>query len=185
MTFDKILEDGRLWAVRYDGKEDNCFEELFGQWYDMLWLKTFFEQNISDLESFFHITEVYQAVMETMEEASRLECLMMDITPEANLDTLFKHIDNRRYSEMLLGKEKAKGDGMHKHPSWLRIYAIKVDKGTYVITGGAIKLTATMSERSHTLAELAKLELVRNHFIDNGVFDKEGLIDYTDYEQGK
>lgn len=185
MTFDKILEDGRLWAVRYDGKEDNCFEELFGQWYDMLWLKTFFEQNISDLESFFHITDVYQAVMETMEEASRLECLMMDITPEANLDTLFKHLDNRRYSEMLLGKEKAKGDGLQKHPSWLRIYAIKVDEGTYVITGGAIKLTATMSERSHTLAELAKLELVRNHFIDNRVFDKEGLIDYTDYEQGK
>ena len=60
-----------------------------------------------------------------------------------------------------------------------------MDKGTCVITGGAIKLTATMSERSHTLAELAKLELVRNHFIDNGVFDKEGLIDYTDYEQGK
>lgn len=106
MTFDKILEDGRLWAVRYDGKEDNCFEELFGQWYDMLWLKTFFEQNISDLESFFHITDVYQAVMETMEEASRLECLMMDITPEANLDTLFKHIDNRRYSEMLSAKKK-------------------------------------------------------------------------------
>ena len=38
MTFDKILDDGRLWAVRYEGHEENCFEELFGQWYDMLWL---------------------------------------------------------------------------------------------------------------------------------------------------
>lgn len=36
MTFDKILDDGRLWAVRYEGHEENCFEELFGQWYDML-----------------------------------------------------------------------------------------------------------------------------------------------------
>ena len=35
-----------------------------------------------------------------------------------------------------------------------------------------------MSERKHTLAELAKLELVRNQFIDNGVYDKEGLEDY-------
>ena len=41
-----------------------------------------------------------------------------------------------------------------------------------------------MSERSHPFAELAKLELVRNHFIDNGVFDKEGLNDYIDNEQG-
>lgn len=63
MTFDKILDDGRLWAVRYDGKEDNCFEELFDQWYDMNWLRNFFKENLSDLESFFHITDVYEAVM--------------------------------------------------------------------------------------------------------------------------
>ena len=73
MTFDKILEDGRLWAVRYDGKEDNCFDELFSQWYDMQWLREFFKENLSDLESYFHITDVYKAVMETIDEASRLD----------------------------------------------------------------------------------------------------------------
>ena len=182
MTFDRILDDGRLWAVRYDEKEDNCFVELFGQWYDMQWLKSFFSENITDLESFFHITDVYEAVMETIEDASRLECLMLDITTDANLDILFRHLENYRFSEMSLGKEKAKGEGTRCHPSWLRIYAIKIEAGVYVVTGGAIKLTATMSERSHTLAELAKLELVRNHFIDNGVFDKDGLKDYIDNE---
>jgi len=184
MTFDKILEDGRLWAVRYEGKDFNCFEELFGKWYDLQWLRSFFKENISDLEAYFHITDVYEAVMETVDEASRLECLMLDITPNANLDLLFKHLENSRFSEMTLGKEKAKGDGSHHHPSWLRIYAIKVEEGVYVVTGGAIKLTRTMAERSHTLSELAKLEQVRNHFIDNGVFDKEGLIDYFNNEQG-
>lgn len=34
-------------------------------------------------------------------------------------------------------------------------------------------------ERSHTLAELAKLEHVRNFLIDNGVFDVDSLIDYN------
>lgn len=53
MTFERIVDDGRLWAVRYDGKEINCFEELFGHWYDMQWLRDFFQNNISDLESFF------------------------------------------------------------------------------------------------------------------------------------
>lgn len=33
-------------------------------------------------------------------------------------------------------------------------------------------------------AELAKMEMVRNYFIDNGVFDKEGLNDYINHEQG-
>lgn len=184
MTFDKILDDGRLWAVRYEGHADNCFEELFGQWYDMLWLKKFFNDNILDLKSYFHITDVYVAVRETIEDASRLECLMLDITPEADLDLLFRHLESNRYSEMSLGKEKAKGGSLRYHPSWLRVYAKKIEKGVYLVTGGAIKLTATMSERSHTLAELAKLELVRNHLIDEGVFDKDGFNDYIKNEQG-
>lgn len=32
MTFDKILDDGRLWAVRYDNEQDNCFDSLFAKW---------------------------------------------------------------------------------------------------------------------------------------------------------
>ena len=184
MTFDKILEDGRLWAVRYEGKEDNCFEELFNQWFDMQWLVSFFKDNLHDLTSYFHITDVYEAVMDTVEEASRLECLMLDLSPDANLDLLFRHLENSRFSEMLFGKEKAKGDGSRRHPSWLRIYAIKIDQGVYLVTGGAIKLTATMAERSYTLSELAKLEKVRNYLMDNGVFDKDGLTEYIDNEQG-
>ena len=182
MTFDRILEDDRLWAVRYEGDLDNCFNLLFDKWYDMNWLKDFFRENLSDLASFFRITDVYQAVMETMAEASQLECLMLDISSDADLDTLFRHLENGRFSEMMLGREKAKGSNK-EHPSWLRIYAIKIDIGSYLVTGGAIKLTATMSERSHTMAELAKLESVRNYLIDNGVFDKEGLLDYLDNEQ--
>lgn len=182
MTFDRILDDNRLWAVRFDGESDNCFDSLFEKWYDMNWLKTFFKENLSDLASYFRITDVYRAVMETISEASQLECLMLDISPNADLDTLFQHLENNRFSEMSLGREKAKGQSLSR-PSWLRIYAIKMDSGVYLVTGGAIKLTATMSERSHTMAELAKLERVRNYLIDNGVFDTAGLIDYTNYEQ--
>ena len=122
--------------------------------------------------------------METIDEAKRLECLMLDITPKANLDLLFKHLENSRYSEMFLGKEKAYGAGSYKHSSWLRIYAIKIETGVYLITGGAIKLTAKMEERRHTLAELAKMECVRNYLMDNGVYDLDGFNDYIDNEQG-
>lgn len=34
MTFDKILNDGRLWAVRYDGDNDNALQIVFNQWND-------------------------------------------------------------------------------------------------------------------------------------------------------
>ena len=34
MTFDKIIEDGRLWAVHYNDKEQNELEHVFTQWND-------------------------------------------------------------------------------------------------------------------------------------------------------
>ena len=48
----------------------------------------------------------------------------------------------------------------------------------YIITGGAIKLTATMQERPHTQAELDKIEKVRRFLLDEGIVDDDGFIDY-------
>ncbi len=48
MTFDDITEDGRLWAVRYDGEADNVLYTLFDQWNDVVWLRSFFKQNWND-----------------------------------------------------------------------------------------------------------------------------------------
>ena len=80
---------------------------------------------------------------------------------------------------MHLGKEKAKGRFGHGHTSWLCLYALKLEPGAYLITGGSIKLTKTMAERKHTLKELMKLEMVRNYLIDNGAFDVEGIKDIS------
>lgn len=49
----------------------------------------------------------------------------------------------------------------------------------YIITGGAIKLTRTMQEREHTLAELNKMEQVRNFLLNGGAIDADGFIDKT------
>ena len=102
----------------------------------------------------------------------------MDISPDANLDLLFRPLENNRTSEILLGKEKARIKNRPQHASWLRIYAIKLEPGCYIITGGAVKLTRTMQERAHTLAELNKMETVRNFLIDGGAIDADGFIDY-------
>ena len=75
---------------------------------------------------------------------------------------------------MLLGKEK----GRPSRGSWLRLYAIKLSMGIYIITGGTIKLTRTMQEREHTLQELEKMEKVRNFLIQERVFDEDSFTDY-------
>ena len=136
------------------------------------------ESNIDDLASYFKITDVNQAIYDTIEDSDRLQCLILDISPWADLDKLFRPLENSRSGEMLLSKEKARLKEYRRHTSWLRIYAIKLEPGTYVITGGAIKLTRTMQEREHTLHELEKMEKVRRFMLENDIIDKDAFTDY-------
>ena len=76
---------------------------------------------------------------------------------------------------MLLGLEKARLKNTANHASWLRIYAIKLEPGIFVVTGGALKLTATMQEREHTLRELYKMEKVRQYLLSENVIDADGF----------
>ena len=137
-----------------------------------------FLANMSDLASYFKITDINQAIYDTIDDSQRMQCLILDISPDADLDQLFRPLENSRANEMLLGKEKAKIKNRPVHASWLRIYAIKLEPGCYIITGGAIKLTRTIQEREHTLAELNKMEAVRNSLLASGAIDAEGFIDY-------
>jgi hypothetical protein len=178
MKFDRILDNNSLWAVRYDGAKDNALQLLFEQWSDPEWLVDFFLANMSDLTSYFKITDINQAIYDTIDDSQSMQCLILDISPNADLDRLFRPLENSRINEMLLGRKKAKIRNRPHHASWLRIYAIKLEPGCYIITGGAIKLTRTMQEREHTLIELNKMEAVRNYLLDGGAIDADGFMDY-------
>jgi len=180
MKFDNIDGSGRLWAVKYDGNTVNVLSMLFSQWTDVDWLVDFFSSNKADLERNFQIRSVDKAIYDTLMDAEELECMILDLAEDSDLDKMFRPLNNMRTSELLLGKEKAKGR-MGTHPSWLRLYALRLEKGVYLITGGAIKLTYTMQERSHTLKELERMEEVRNHLIENGVTDLDGFVDFVKY----
>ena len=79
MEFDPITENGNLWATRYDGYRDNVLDIILDQWNDVAWLRSFFKQNVADLISYFKITDVNQAIYDTIEDSEKLQCLIMDI----------------------------------------------------------------------------------------------------------
>lgn len=99
---------------------------------------------------------------------------------EETLQTLFKPLnksDESKYPIPDLQKSKAYGE---RYKSWLRIYAIRINENTFVVTGGAIKLTATMNDREHLKAELRKLKRVRQFLIDEQIIDKDSLEDFME-----
>lgn len=178
MTFDDITGDRKLWAVHFEGEDDNEFYNVFNNWEDVVWLRAFFKENIDDLNAYFKITDIKEAISDTIEDSERLRYIIMDISPETDLSKIFRPLDNNQASDVMLQKEKARLKRKYGHSSWLRLYAIKLIQGNYIITGGAIKLTATMQEREHTRQELVKIDRVRRYLLEEGIIDDEGFIEY-------
>lgn len=168
--------DQCLFAFKF-GENSNEFMRLFDYWSDIEQLEEFFENNKEDLNrSIWGYISVADAIIRTVEDAQRLEdklrklSLQIETTHEG-LETLFKPLDDRQSQiDHLLNKSKAK-------QSWLRIYALRIEKNVYVITGGAIKLTHEMKDRNHTKEELLKIERCRNYLIQEGLIDKEGITE--------
>ena len=176
MTFDDITGYGRLWAVRSEGEDDNELRKLFDNWNDVVWLRNFFTAHQNDL-TYFGIKDINTAISDTIDDSEKLEILFMNMSFDVDLNTIFQPLSDYT-REAYLEKEKTKITKRQKHVSWLRIYAIKLSPDIYIITGGAIKLTATMQERRHTVQELVKMEQTRRFLINNGIVDEYGFEDY-------
>lgn len=183
MKFVRIIPYyNHLWAVKEEGKETDELSLLFRQWSNFNYLLDFFFANLNDLKNFFRIEKISEAIRDTMEDAQELERLILDFPYTEKLDGLFHPLslaDNREHE---LTREKARNWGRTQHPSWLRIYAIRIEPNVYIVTGGAIKLTATMQEREHTQKELDKMNACRDYLKQNGIFDQDSFEDFFEEE---
>ena len=174
-----------LLAVQFDGRESDEFDLLFTKWQDIAFLKQFFEDNISDLKrGFFGDITVREAVFRTIKEAKQMHTRIKRIAKEGLNDSdktlqdlVFTQLHKDDFSIQHL-QSKAYGQTYH---SWLRLYAVRIEANLYVVSGGAIKLTKTMQERSHLIVELNKLKATVEYLREEGLFDGE---DYDFIEIG-
>lgn len=177
MVFERILEGkDHLWAVRNMEKPKNELALLFDSWNDIGFLMDFFMENLDDLKQFFHIQRISDAIDDTMDDAEELQRLILDIPYTENLDELFTPLGSADLTIRELTREKARNWDRIDHASWLRVYAVRLEKNVFVVTGGAIKLTRSMQERPHTQEQLEKLNSCRQFLLDNGVFDADSFI---------
>ena len=177
MKFERIIEGkDHLWAVRDMNKPNNELAALFQKWNDAEYLWEFFMENLDDQQENFHNEPISEAVEDTIDDAEQLERLILEMPYTENLDELFHPLGSTDLVIRELTREKARNWERTDHVSWLRVYAIRVEKNVFVITGGAIKLTHTMQDRAHTQEELGKLNQCRQYLLDNGVFDSDSFI---------
>lgn len=169
--------DNCLFSFKHKDESKDEFERLFDLWRDVEYLEQFFEKNKADLQSgFWGTISVEDAILKTLSDAQHFEEKLLKLSAMSagdknkGLGSLFEPLHNSQIHVIELNKSKAKR-------SWLRIYALRADESIYIVTGGAIKLTANMYEREHTNKELRKLEQCRDFLIEQGIIDAEGLIE--------
>lgn len=178
MEFVRIINGcDNLWAVKNPEKDEDELTALFTKWNDLNYLFDFFKDNINDLKKYFNVSKISQAVKDTVDDAHELEELIIDLPYDTQLDELFKPLGENDNYKFSLARSKARNWNSEKHPSWLRIYAIRVECNTYIVTGGAIKLSPTMQDRKHTQVELDKLNKCKDYLKNNGVIDFDSFND--------
>jgi len=167
-----------LWSIHLNGEPQNEFRKFFNLMGDIEWLHNFFANNKADLYSgYFGPVTIDNAGERTMDEAEEMEDTLNDyskagFTGGDNLQHLFKPLNNFEYSITVHQKSKAR-----IRNGWLRLYAIRLAENCFLVTGGAIKLTADM-KRTHLQRELRKLEQAKAFLRENGIEYPEDLNTY-------
>lgn len=163
-----------LFSFQYEGEPFNEYERLMDLWTDASYLFDFAKNNGFD-DKIKRIAFVRQI----QEDAEFIQDLMEDLEQETEvLSDFFRNLKNLESNFKELSFQKGR-----PNRSYLRLYAIRIDIETYVITGGAIKLTRTMDEHPDTRQEKVKLNNAKFFLKKHGVFDKDSFEDYTNEEE--
>lgn len=165
-----------IWSIHLDGKSQNEFDDFIDDMNNPKRLDKFFEKNIDDLtDGFFGDISIDEAIELTLEEVGQMEDALYYYTnrgfdtDDINLQHLFKPLNNHEYYINIHQKSK-----IRIKRGWLRLYAIRIDKNCYIVTGGAIKLTKDM-RGEHLQHELKKLEKAKLFLRNNGINFTEDL----------
>ena len=163
--------EGKLWAFKYDNDNLDVWYKLLELWTDVEFLLDFFEKNQEDLKYFK--LNIEEAIEQTINQAERLRKEFEKIakSPGIELSSKFQNLHNNKYQAAELVKQKVK-------QKWLRLYALKIEEGQYILTGGAIKLTLEMKDRNHTAIELQRLDNCRNYLQSQNVFDSGSFQEF-------
>ena len=148
-----------LFSFKFANETLNEYERLLEIWNDPEYLVDFAERNKSYLKG-CPLEEFVECVLD---DAITLEDTLKQY--DKSLNIFFQPLDNNEMRTRLLSLQK-------RRCRYLRLYAIKIDDNMFVVTGGAIKLTRTMSEHPDTVVELAKLNRCKEYLKNEGIFDE-------------
>lgn len=171
-----------IYSIKYDGENANEFERLFESWRDLDEVIGFFEENEDCLKSEFWsaVCEPEAVANQVSEEADDLEILFRKLCCNAekgnkpDFDSHFKYLNGKYKCEFEYVPMKSYGTNS---PSFIRLYAIKMEANRYIITGGGIKLCKTIQESPYLKERIIQdIDKVRAWLKSNGIYEEDEFI---------
>lgn len=181
-----------LYAIQYYDDGIDEFERLFDLWNDAEHLHNYCITNKLFFETdYFEGISIDRIETKIINEAAELECLLEEFAKDGfenngrNLQMLFKPLNNKEHELPIHQETKARVDDRRNFPKpILRIYAIRLGDNTFVITGGAIKITKFMKDHPDTDKELEKIITVKLFLKRNGITIDDDLNYYYEQSEG-
>lgn len=170
-----------IYSIKYDNQLSNEYDRLFDEWNDVTSVLNFLTEHKDMLKAavWKKISEPELAARQVLDEAEALEQLFDVLNEhtssgeEPDFDSHFHYLDGKYKFELEYEPMKSYGDGS---PSLLRMYAIKMDSNTYLITGGGIKLGATIQESPGLQDNIIQdIDKVRSWLKENGIIDADDM----------
>lgn len=164
------------------------FIKLFDKWDDIEFLKNYFTKHSKLLNNNGTNYTIEEAILRTLKEAKKLRAQFIQLaksTKEGNsegLDEIFSPLHTLKHTVELTPSKAYGISEIENETSWLRIYAIKLEEGIYVITGGYIKLTKAIQDTDEGKDELEKIERTKHYLKINNLIEKEDLVDFLKEE---
>lgn len=170
-------EKCNLWSTQYPEDEKDIFKSIFDDWNNTAYLIDIFTENKDKLE-FWEIS-IDEAIDKVLDEAQHFNDELWAIETgyegyeHLTMKDVFYPLHDNVYSLNWKNEAHRKGkpdESKFKKPM-LRIYAIELEDGCMVITGGAIKLDREMDDN-----EKEKLSIVQKYLQEQKIISREGLI---------
>src|SRR5258708_17950106 len=141
-----------LHSIKYGNEADNEFERLFELWNDYEYLFDFCKANEGNIfNDFFQINQLEDFIDMVRAEAWELENIFLGFYENSSftngaLQRIFMPYHNQEYKVTTLQLSKGKISYELIRKPLLRLYALRVDNNTFILTGGCIKTTKTVQE---------------------------------------
>ncbi len=166
----EIIQNKLYALAGADGSD--VFHQCFQQWQDVTQLHDFFSTNPASLA--YYGMGKKEAIKKILHEAEQFEYDLLTIARQKETNT---SLDQLIFTALHLKDDfktpflQSKAYGKETIPCFLRLYAIRLNDGCYIVVGGLIKTTRSLQESEEGQAMLDKLFEVAGFLKENNYED--------------